>query len=381
MYTRLTKVPERSFFLLGIRGVGKSTWAISALPQALRLDLLDETLYTDLLADPSLFENLVSGVRRDEWVVVDEVQRIPSLLNGVHRFIEQHGIRFALLGSSARQLKATGTNLLAGRALHRVMFPLTADELGEDFGLDQVLRFGTIPLVWAANQRREVLESYTHLYLREEIRAEAAVRNLAGFVRFLPIAALMHAQTINVSGIARDAGIARSTATGYLEILEDTLVVTRLTALDTTLRVRERQHPKLYWVDPGLVRSVRRRFGPVTTEERGPLLEGWVLGTLRAHAESRELYDEITYWSPARSLTEVDFVLTRDGEHLAIEVKAGTRYNQTMLKGLQAIAELPGLVRRILIYTGSHTFRTTDGIDVWPLQRFHQAIAEESLWP
>lgn len=305
----------------------------------------------------------------------------PSLLNGVHRFIEQHGIRFALLGSSARQLKATGTNLLAGRALHRVMFPLTADELGEDFDLDQVLRFGTIPLVWAANRPREVLESYTHLYLREEIRAEAAVRNLAGFVRFLPIAALMHARTINVSGIARDAGIARSTATGYLKILEDTLVVTRLTALDTTLRVRERQHPKLYWVDPGLVRSVRRRFGPVTTEERGPLLEGWVLGTLRAHAESRELYDEITYWSPARSLTEVDFVLTRDGEHLAIEVKAGTRYNQTMLKGLRAIAELPGLVRRILIYTGMHTFRTGDGIDVWPLQRFHQAIAEESLWP
>lgn len=162
----------------------------------------------------------------------------PSLLNGVHRFIEQHGIRFALLGSSARQLKATGTNLLAGRALHRVMFPLTADELGEDFDLDQVLRFGTIPLVWAANRPREVLESYTHLYLREEIRAEAAVRNLAGFVRFLPIAALMHARTINVSGIARDAGIARSTATGYLKILEDTLVVTRLTALDTTLRVR-----------------------------------------------------------------------------------------------------------------------------------------------
>ncbi len=299
----------------------------------------------------------------------------------LHRLIEQRRTRFALLGSSARQLKAGGTNLLAGRALHQVIFPLTAAELGDDFGLDEVLRFGTIPLVWAADQRRRVSESYTHLYLREEIRAEAAVRNLAGFVRFLPIAGLMHAQIINVAGIARDAGIARATANGYLEILEDTLLAARLPALDTTLRVRERRHPKLYWVDPGLVRAVRRRFGPVTIEEREPLLEGWVLGTLRAHAESLELYDEITYWSPARSSTEVDFVLTRDGEHLAIEVKSGVRNNRAMLKGLRAIAELPGLKRRILVYTGSHTFRTAEGIDVWPLEEFHRVMAEGSLSP
>ena len=222
MYTRLIQVPHQSFFLLGPRGVGKSTWARSMLPDALRLDLLDEALFTDLLADPSLFGRIVSGRRSGDWVVVDEIQRIPNLLNEVHRHIEERGVRFALLGSSARKLKTAGTNLLAGRALRKVMYPLTATELGDDFDLDQMLRFGTIPLIWVSDSRRESLESYTQLYLREEIRAEAAVRNLAGFVRFLPIAALMHAQILNGAGIARDAGIARATVNGYLEILEET---------------------------------------------------------------------------------------------------------------------------------------------------------------
>lgn len=381
MYTRLTQAPQRSFFLLGVRGVGKSTWARAVLPDALRLDLLDEALFTDLLADPSLFARLISGRRSGQWVVVDEIQRIPSLLNEVHRHIEERAIRFALLGSSARKLKTAGTNLLAGRALRKVMSPLTAAELGEDFDLYQVLQYGTIPLIWVSDERREALESYTQLYLREEIRGEAVVRNLAGFVRFLPIAALMHAQLVNAAGIARDAGVARSTVNGYLEILEDTLVATRLPALDTNLRVRERRRPKLYWVDPGLVRAIKRRLGTVASEERGALFEGWVFGTLRAHAEHHHLYDDIAYWAPAQSQTEVDFVLTRDGRHLAIEVKAARRYHTSMVKGLRAIAELAGLTRRILVYTGPYAFRTNDGIEVWPLTTFHEAIAEDRLWP
>lgn len=381
LYARLTRVPDRSFFLFGARGVGKSTWARSALPDALRLDLLDEALFTDLLADPSLFRDLVSRCGRGEWVVVDEVQRIPSLLNEVHRLIEERGVRFALLGSSARKLKTAGTNLLAGRALHMEMHPLTASELGEDFNLDDALRYGTIPLVWAADNRSEVLRSYTHLYLREEIRAEAAVRNLSGFVRFLPIAALMHAQTVNSASIARDARIARSTVNGYLEILEDTLLITRLSAFEAKLRVRERRRPKLYWVDPGLVRALKRQLGPLAAEERGALMEGWVLGGIRAHSQRQPLYDDIAYWAPADSRTEVDFVLTLDGAHLAIAVKAASRYNSTMLKGLRSIGDLSGIARRILVYNGRRSFQTEDGIDVWPLDHFHQTLKEVGLWP
>ena len=381
LYQRIIQLPARSFFLFGVRGVGKSSWARTSLPQALRLDLLDEALFHDLLAEPSLFRQMVSTVARGEWVVVDEIQRIPSLLNEVHRLIEENELRFALLGSSARKLKTAGTNLLAGRASRKSMYPLVPRELGIDFKLDDVLRYGSIPLVWAAEDRREVLESYTQLYLREEIRAEALVRNLPGFVRFLPVAALLHGQTLNVTGIARDAGVARTTVTGYLDVLEDTLLTWRLPAFEARLRVRERRRPKLYWVDPGLVRAVKRQFGPVSMEERGALFEGWLLGLLRAHAEEQELYDSIHYWAPVESRTEVDFLLTRGSEYLAIEAKAAKRYNTSLLKGLRAISNLPRQVRRILVYGGGRSFRTEDGIDVWPVERFLEALQTERLWP
>ncbi len=366
--------------MLGVRGVGKSTWVRSALPSAVRFDLLDEALFTDLLADPALFGRMVSAVGTREWVVVDEVQRLPSLLNEVHRQIADRDLRFALLGSSARKLKSAGTDLLAGRASRMAMHPLTAAELGSDFDLDEALRYGTIPLVWAARDRGEVLVSYTQMYLREEIRAEAAVRNLAGFVRFLPVAALMHARQLNAAAIARDAGVARATVEGYLEILEDTLLAVRLPALEAKLRVRERRRPKLYRVDPGLVRAVKRQFGPVVPEERGALLEGWVLGQLRAHNEQQRLYDDITYWAATESTIEVDFVLRRDHRHAAIEVTAAERYISAFVKGLQAAADLPGLARRIVIYRGRRAFRTEDGIDVWPLETFHQALRDGELW-
>jgi len=312
-YARILRLPNRSFFLFGPRGVGKSTWARERLDNAHRIDLLDEALYHDLLGDPSLFADELRGVPERSWVVVDEIQRIPGLLNEVHRFIEERGLRFALLGSSARKLKTAGTNLLAGRASQMRMFPLVAAELGPDFVLEDVLRFGSIPLVWTATPKRAALEAYVQAYLREEIRAEALVRNLPGFVRFLPIAALFHGQVVNVSAVARDSGTSRTTVSGYLEILEDTLVTYRLRAFEAKLRVRERKHPKLYWIDSGLVRAVKKQFGPVTMEERGALLEGWVLTLLRAYAEDRELYDDIFYWAPtqARRL-EVDFLLRVD---------------------------------------------------------------------
>ncbi len=381
LYQRITRLPARSFFLFGVRGVGKSSWARDILPGALHIDLLDEALFHDLLAAPSLFRQLTTNVASDEWIVIDEVQRIPSLLNEVHRLIEGRGLRFALLGSSARKLKTAGTNLLAGRASRKAMYPLVPQELGADFKLDDVLRHGSIPLVWAAEDRREVLESYTQLYLREEIRAQAAVRNLPGFVRFLPVAALLHGQTLNVTGIARDAGVARTTVSGYLDVLEDTLLTWRLPAYEAKLRVRERRRPKLYWVDPGLVRAVKRQFGPVSMEERGALFEGWILGLLRAHAAEQPVFDDIYYWAPLESRTEVDFLLTRDNEYLAIETKAASRYNTGLLKGLRAIEKLPGLARRVLVYDGARTFRTEDGIEIWTVARLLEALQTHSLWP
>ena len=381
-YPRLLSRPQSSFFLFGPRGVGKSTWTRDKLSGAHRIDLLDEGLYHNLLADPWLFAAELNTLPRKSWVVVDEIQRLPSLLNEVHRFIEGPGLRFALLGSSARKLKAAGTNLLAGRALRKQMFPLMPQELGADFDLESVLRFGSLPLVWRAGDRRATLLAYVQTYLREEIRAESIVRNLPGFARFLPVAALFHGQVINIAGIARDAGTARTTVDGYVEILEDTLLASRLRAYEARLRVRERKHPKLYWIDPGIVRAVKKQLDPPTAEERGHLMEGWIHTLLRCYAEERSLFDDLYYWAPAQARQiEVDFLLQRGRELLAIEVKTSPRLQPAQLAGLAAIAELPNVARRILVYGGARRLRTPAGIEVWPLVNFLAALEQGKLWP
>jgi predicted AAA+ superfamily ATPase len=382
VFPRITVAPKGSFFLFGARGVGKSTWARETLPGAHRFDLLDEGLFQGFLADPALFGAELRTLEPGSWVVVDEVQRIPGLLNEVHRAIEELRLRFALLGSSARKLKTAGTNLLAGRALWRTMYPFVPQELGAAFDLESTLQFGSIPLVVASEDRAATLAAYVQLYLREEIRGEALVRNLPGFVRFLPIAALAHGQVVNVAGIARDSGTARTTVQGYLEILEDTLLAWRLAAFETRLRVRERKHPKLYWLDPGLVRAVKKQLGAVSAEEAGSLFEGWIHTLLRAYGDTGPLFDEIAYWSPAETRSvEVDFLLQRGGEHLALEVKAGTRFSPAWLSGLTAIGDLPRLARRVLVYTGTRELRTPEGIEVWPLAKLLTALAEGTLWP
>ena len=227
-YTRTLRPPNDSFFLFGIRGVGKSTWARQRFAHAPRIDLLDEGVFQSYLRDPPRFGQEVRRHRRGTWVVVDEVQRLPALLNEVHRAIEDLGLRFVLLGSSARKLKAAGTNLLAGRAVRREMHPLQPDEMGRDFDLKEVLRYGSLPIIWRAPHKPDRLDGYAQLYLREEIQAQALVRNLPGFARFLPIAALFHGQVVNAAALARDAGVARTTVNGYLEILQDTYLVALL---------------------------------------------------------------------------------------------------------------------------------------------------------
>jgi hypothetical protein len=227
-----------------------------------RFDLLDETLYLELLVRAAGFADRIRHLPPRSWICVDEVQRLPSLLNEVHRSIEEKGLRFVLSGSSARKLRHGGVNLLAGRALLRSMHPFLPPELEGRFSLEAALRVGTLPVVLASTRPEETLRAYIHSYLKEEIQTEALVRSLAGFARFLPIAALLHGQMVNVSSLARDAGVARTTVNDYLEILEDTLLAFRVPGFEACLRVRERKHPKLYWVDAGLVRAARDQLGP-----------------------------------------------------------------------------------------------------------------------
>ena len=169
---------------------------------------------------------------------------------------------------------------------------------------------------------------------------------------------------------------------GYLDILQDTLLATLLPAFEPRLRVRERRHPKLYWVDPGLVRAAKHQLGPVGVEERGSLLEGWILTVLRAHNEGGDLFEEIAYWAPVQAgQTEVDFLLRRGRDYLALEVKSQSRFSTSHLSGLRAIGGLGRLGRRILIYLGNARLRTDEGIEVWPLATFLEAIVKGTLWP
>jgi len=365
---------------MGPRGSGKSTWLRSTFPDAHVFDLLSEETYQRLLARPGSFSDELRAVPTDKWVIVDEIQRLPNLLNEVHRFSEEKHLRFVLCGSSARKLKRAGVNLLAGRALNRSMHPFVPEELDEKFDLEESLRYGLLPIVWDSAAKEDTLVAYAQLYLKEEIQAEALVRNLPGFARFLPLAALFHGQIINTANIARETGVARATVAGYLDILVETLLCFRLPAYEAKLRVRERKLPKWYWCDPGIVRAMKRSTGGVAPEERGVLFEGLVAQLLRAYKDYRGICDEIYYWAPSgRSETEVDFLLVRGADLIAIEAKSGQNFSDTWCKGLRAVAKMKGLCRRIIVYPRGPILRTEDGIDVFPFHHFSNLLAGNHL--
>lgn len=381
MIKRILTIPKQTFFLLGPRGTGKSTWLKAAFPNAHLIDLLSEETYQRLLANPGLFANELRALAAGRWVIVDEVQRLPNLLNEVHRFIEDRHLKFVLCGSSARKLNRAGVNLLAGRALLRKMHPFVPEELGEQFDLQETLRYGSLPIVWASPARQETLSAYARLYLKEEIQEEALVRNLPGFARFLPIAALFHGQIVNVTNIAREAGVARTTIIGYLEILEETLLCFRLPAYETKLRVKERKLPKWYWCDPGIVRSMKQSTGITAPEEKGALFEGLVAQLLRAYKDYRDAYDDMYYWAPSASpAVEVDFILVKGSRMIAVEAKSGTTFAESWCKGLRAIAALKGLQRRIIVYPHGPVMKTRDNIDVLPFKHFADKVAAGDLW-
>lgn len=374
-FTRILRLPLSSFFLLGVRGVGKTTWIQEQLPQALRINLLHEQLYQDYLREPALFAKQLGTAPPKTWVIIDEVQRLPQLLNDVHAAMEDRKLRFALLGSSARKLRRQGVNLLGGRALQRFMYPLTPYEIGAGFDLSQALTYGTIPLVYDAPSPRDQLAAYVQLYLREEIQAEALVRNLSGFARFFPIAALFHGQVMNAQGLGRDAGLGRTTVQGYLSILEDTLLAFQLPAYEGRLRVKERKHPKFYFSDAGIVRAAKRQLGPVALEERGPLFEGFLIQLVKSAREYGLIeFDEMYYWSAGRNGPEVDLVIKRGKELCGIELKAATRLRSEHFSGLRAFSAMRGLKRTLLVYEGDRHFIQDTRIEVLPVQRFFEAL-------
>lgn len=372
MFTRRQPLPDRTFFLFGPRGTGKTTWLRGVLPKALWFDLLRTQTFLELSQRPEGFRHQVEAQPRGGWVVVDEVQRLPSLLNEVHALIAEHGRdhRFALSGSSARKLKRLDVNLLAGRAINRQFFSLTAAELNFDFDPDAIMRVGLLPQIQAdPDYAVDALEAYTANYLREEIQQEALVRRLDSFARFLQVAALMNGQIVNVAGLARDAAVARPTVQGYFETLTDTLIGFWLPAWRRRAKVKEVVSPKFYLFDPGVVRALAGRLRePIEGVERGFLLETWVLHELRAAMAHRNLGGELRFWrTPSGS--EVDFIWTRGQRAVGIEVKASITWRAEFGAALKGLVS-DGVVKHAFgVYTGLKELK--DGpLRVLPLKKF-----------
>lgn len=379
MYARRATPPTRSFLLFGPRGTGKTTWLRSVLPDALWFDLVRDRELLSLVQSPDLFRQRVEATSRGSWVVVDEVQRLPPLLGDVQDLIARHPgrWRFALTGSSARRVRREGANLLPARVVNRRFFPLTAGELRALPAVDDLLSHGTLPAVRVARSRGErvgLLEAYVDNYIAQEVRIEAAVKRLDSFTRFLQVSALANGQITNVASLARDAGVARPTVQGYFDVLVDTLLGVWLPAWRPRAKVKEVAHPKFYLFDPGVARALGGRLRePLEREERGHLLETYVLHELRAYIEHRGLGGELAYWRTP-SGTEVDFVWRRGGRTVAIEVKSSARWQGKHAAGLRALAEATPIHRAFAVTLGEAPLR--DGaIEVLPLVVFLERLA------
>ncbi len=379
MLSRRLALPSRSFLLLGPRGTGKTTWLRANLPRARWYNLLLDRELLRLMRDPGQFRSEVQALPRGSWIVVDEVQKLPSLLNEVHDAIASapRRWRFALTGSSARRLRRADANLLAGRVVTRSLLPLTVAEMGGEPAADDLLRFGGLPLVRTERSvagRIDLLEAYVETYLTQEIRAEALVRNLASFTRFLEVAALANAQVTSIASLARDSAVARPTVQGYFEVLADTLIGAWLPAWRPRAKIKEVAHPKFYLFDCGVVRALSRRLRePLESAERGALLETQVFHELRAHIAYSACGGALSYYrTPSGS--EVDFIWVRGRRAAGIEVKASERWRPEHGRVLRDLHAAGVLTACYGVYLGDVPLK--DGpVRVLPLHEFLSELA------
>jgi predicted AAA+ superfamily ATPase len=366
MYSRLiTFEKQRSFFLFGPRGTGKSSWIRQSYPNSDYLDLLDDYIFTTLLADPTRIGSLVKNPK--EPIVIDEVQKIPALLDEVHRLIENNKWKFILTGSNARKLRRGGANLLGGRARTNFMYPLTATELGNDFSLQKALRFGTLPLSCSDPNPAQFLKSYIATYLKEEVLAEGLTRNLAAFSRFLECASFSHGQVLNVSSIAQEAHINQKVSESYFEILEDLLLAYRIPVFTRRAKRKMSARPKFYLFDAGLFQSLRPR-GPLDSEQEvnGPALEGLLLQDFMALNSYKGWEYQIFFWRPSTH-EEVDFVFYGPLGFAAVEVKAGARVRNEDLVGLRKFHEDYPSAKRFVVYGGDRR-ENREGVEIIPAE-------------
>ena len=353
--------PDDHFFLLGPRGTGK-TWLTQRLfPDALRIDLLDPETVRSLSARPERLRELLAARPDARQVVVDEVQKLPDLLEVAHLLIEEkRNVQFMFTGSSARKLRRAGVNLLGGRAAQKSLHPFMAAELGSRFQLDEALRLGMLPIVLAAKDPAEILRAYNGLYLREEVQMEGMVRSVGSFSRFLEAISFSHGAVLNLANVARECQVNRKTVEGFLEILEDLLLAFRVPVFTRRAQRELAVHPKFYFFDAGVFRA-NRPAGPLDApaEIDGAALEGLVAQHLRAWCDYSGGNHRLHYWQ-TRSKVEIDFVVYGENGFHALEVKNSVRVRPEDLRGLKKFGEDFPESRRWLLYRGKERLLIDD---------------------
>ena len=374
---RYIKEPAGSFFLFGPRGTGKSTWLELRFKDALWVNLLEPDVQRRLAAHPERLSELLEGNPGRKTVVIDEVQRVPELLTVVHQTLERkEGYRFVLTGSSARKLKRSGIDLLAGRAALAHSHPFMASELGDSFSLAEALRLGMVPLILAAEEPDEALAAYVMLYVREEVMAEGLVRDIGGFSRFLEAISFSQASLLNVSEISRECEVSRKTVEGYLSVLEDMLLGNRLPVFSRKAKRALIKHSKFYFSDCGVFRSVRPK-GPLDRVEEmdGAALEGLVYQHLKAWTDYSKASNELYFWR-TQAGSEVDFVIYGESEFCALEVKNSRKVHRKDLTALRTFKTDYPESSVALLYRGTER-RMVDGVFCLPCEDFLRRLTPD----
>lgn len=375
---KVTDAQEESVFLFGARQTGKTTLLLTLFPQSLFYDLLENDTYERLRRNPSLLRQELAGVKEGEVVIIDEIQLIPELLNEVHWLIVRQGIHFILCGSSARKLRRRGVNTLGGRAVRNVLYPLVSAEI-PDFDIVKAVNRGMMPTHYLANNERQLkkrLQAYVSVYLKEEIAAEALVRKLSSFNRFMEVAALTNGEMVNYNNLAQDCGIDAKTVKEYFTILEETLIGYMVPAFTKTIKRRLNQAPRFYYFDVALPNYLLHRYDMQPGgDDFGHAFEHLMIQEIIAYLGYYESEKKLSYWH-TYSGYEVDAVLG-DAE-VAIELKSCREVQSKHLRGLNAFSEEHPAARLIIVSLDVAT-RIFNGVEVMPATYFLRELWNQNI--
>jgi predicted AAA+ superfamily ATPase len=359
-----------SVFLWGARQVGKTTLLENQYPKAKYYDLLQSTEFERLFRRPSLLSEELETASEGELVIIDEIQKVPQLLDEVHRLIQKKGLRFILSGSSPRKLKRIGANLLGGRALKKTLFPLVSAEI-PDFDLLKAVNNGMIPRHYAVNNPWDRFRAYIGVYLNEEIREEAISRKLNSFSRFLEVAAFSNTEMVVYKNIAQDCGIDHRTVKEYFEILQDTLIGYLIPGFSATKKRRAISAPKFYYFDVGVANYLcNRKNIEQGTDAFGHAFEHLIIQELIAYLNYNNSDEALTYWRTSSGY-EVDAIIGQG--RVAIEIKSSSEVNSRHLKGLKAFREDFSEARAIVV-SMDKSKRILNGVEIFPANEFLKAL-------